>query len=89
MLETLTETEGRVLSLRTGIHGTGPFTLAEVADRLGIIPEQAKQIEAKALRKLRHPSRSKLLKSGVKSDSFTPTADCITEIYVHLAHPDS
>ena len=61
VLHTLTETEEKVMRLRCGLDGGKPLTLAEVEERLGLTRERIRQIEAKAWRKLRHPSRSKLL----------------------------
>ncbi len=62
VLETLTYREKRVLELRFGISGGHPHTLEEVGREFGVTRERIRQIEAKALRKLRHPSRSKRLK---------------------------
>ena len=62
VLETLTYREKRVLELRFGISAGHPHTLEEVGKEFGVTRERIRQIEAKALRKLRHPSRSKRLK---------------------------
>ncbi|MCB7320387.1 RNA polymerase sigma factor RpoD [Lacrimispora sp. 210928-DFI.3.58] len=62
VLETLTEREQRVLRLRFGIDDGRPRTLEEVGRQFHVTRERIRQIEAKALRKLRHPSRSKKLK---------------------------
>ena len=62
VLETLTYREKRVLELRFGIATGHPHTLEEVGKEFGVTRERIRQIEAKALRKLRHPSRSKKLK---------------------------
>jgi len=62
MLEDLTEREKEVLRLRFGLEDGHPYTLEEVGRRFGVTRERIRQIEAKALRKLRHPSRSKKLK---------------------------
>ncbi|MFP4015399.1 MAG: RNA polymerase sigma factor RpoD [Halanaerobiales bacterium] len=62
VLDTLTEREKRVLELRFGIEDGRPRTLEEVGKEFGVTRERIRQIEAKALRKLRHPSRSKKLK---------------------------
>lgn len=61
-LETLTEREQRVLRLRFGLDDGRPRTLEEVGKVFHVTRERIRQIEAKALRKLRHPSRSKKLK---------------------------
>ena len=62
VLETLTERESKVLILRFGLEDGRPRTLEEVGDIFHVTRERIRQIEAKALRKLRHPSRSKKLK---------------------------
>ncbi|HEX6970877.1 MAG TPA: RNA polymerase sigma factor RpoD [Limnochordia bacterium] len=62
VLDTLTSREERVLRLRFGLHDGRPRTLEEVGQVFGVTRERIRQIEAKALRKLRHPSRSKKLK---------------------------
>ena len=62
VLDTLTDREKRVLELRFGIEDGRSRTLEEVGKEFGVTRERIRQIEAKALRKLRHPSRSKKLK---------------------------
>lgn len=62
VLATLTPREAKVLSLRFGLEGGHPHTLEEVGKEFDVTRERIRQIEAKALRKLRHPSRSKKLK---------------------------
>ena len=62
VLTTLTEREAKVLSLRFGLEDGHPRTLEEVGKEFNVTRERIRQIEAKALRKLRHPSRSKKLK---------------------------
>ena len=62
VLETLTEREQKVLKLRFGLEDGHPRTLEEVGKEFNVTRERIRQIEAKALRKLRHPSRSKKLK---------------------------
>ena len=62
ILDTLTPRERRVLQLRFGLIDGHQRTLEEVGKRFGVTRERIRQIEAKALRKLRHPSRSKRLK---------------------------
>lgn len=62
VLQTLTPREEKVLSLRFGLEDGHPRTLEEVGKEFNVTRERIRQIEAKALRKLRHPSRSKKLK---------------------------
>ena len=62
VLKTLTPREARVLSLRYGLEDGNPKTLEEVGKEFNVTRERIRQIEAKALRKLRHPSRSKKLR---------------------------
>ncbi len=65
ILDTLTPREEMVLRLRYGIDDGHPRTLEEVGKEFGVTRERIRQIEAKALRKLRHPSRSKKLKDYI------------------------
>lgn len=62
LLETLTEREQRVLILRFGLEDGRSRTLEEVGKEFQVTRERIRQIEAKALRKLRHPSRARMLK---------------------------
>ncbi len=62
VLDSLTEREAKVLTLRFGLEDGRPRTLEEVGQEFKVTRERIRQIEAKALRKLRHPSRSKKLK---------------------------
>ena len=62
VLGTLTEREQKVLTLRFGLEDGRARTLEEVGKEFNVTRERIRQIEAKALRKLRHPSRSKILK---------------------------
>ncbi len=63
VLSTLTPREAKVIRLRFGLDDGRPRTLEEVGDVFKVTRERIRQIEAKALRKLRHPSRSKKLKA--------------------------
>ena len=65
VLNTLTEREGKVLRLRFGLEDGRQRTLEEVGKEFNVTRERIRQIEAKALRKLRHPSRSKILKDFI------------------------
>ena len=62
VMKTLTPREAKVLKLRFGLEDGKSRTLAEVGREFNVTRERIRQIEAKALRKLRHPSRSKKLK---------------------------
>jgi len=66
VLSTLTQREEKVLRMRFGIGEKSDHTLEEVGQDFEVTRERIRQIEAKALRKLRHPSRSKKLKSFVE-----------------------
>lgn len=61
VLGTLSDREAKVLRLRFGLAGSKPMTLEEVGREFGVTRERIRQIEAKALRKLKHPSRRKKL----------------------------
>jgi len=61
VLDTLTEREAKVLKMRFGLDGYKPMTLEEVGKAFGVTRERVRQIECKALRKLKHPSRRKKL----------------------------
>ena len=62
VLDTLSDREANILRLRFGIGGQKAMTLEEVGKEYGLTRERIRQIEAKALRKLRHPSRANILK---------------------------
>ncbi|MBP0979712.1 MAG: RNA polymerase sigma factor RpoD [Oscillospiraceae bacterium] len=62
IMDTLTDREARVLKMRFGFDDGKPKTLEEVGKEFDVTRERIRQIESKALRKLRHPSRSKKLK---------------------------
>ena len=62
MLGTCTDGERRVLKVRVGLIDGRSRTLEEVGKEFNVTRERIRQIEAKALRKLRHPSRARMLK---------------------------
>ena len=66
VFQTLSEREGKVLKMRFGLGGYRSMTLEEVGKEFGVTRERIRQIEAKALRKLRHPSRSKQLRAFIE-----------------------
>ena len=68
ILSTLTPREERVLRMRFGIDMNTDHTLEEVGKQFDVTRERIRQIEAKALRKLRHPSRAQNLKSFLDND---------------------
>ncbi len=67
VLASLTPREERVLRMRFGIGRNGDHTLEEVGQQFSVTRERIRQIEAKALRKLKHPSRSKVLRSFLQN----------------------
>ncbi|MBL8381752.1 MAG: RNA polymerase sigma factor RpoD [Burkholderiales bacterium] len=69
ILDTLTPREAKVLRMRFGIEMSTDHTLEEVGKQFDVTRERIRQIEAKALRKLRHPSRSERLKSFLEDNS--------------------
>ena len=82
VLDTLTEREEKVIRARFGLDNGKPKTLEEVGEMFNVGRERIRQIEAKALRKLRHPSRSKKLKEYL--DEEYP--DQINEDFVEELH---
>lgn len=62
VLSTLTPREARILRLRFGLHNGKQYTLEEVGQKFGLTRERIRQIEGKALRRLRHPRRSRHLR---------------------------
>lgn len=61
VLAGLSDREGKVLEMRFGLRGAKPMTLEEVGREFGVTRERIRQIEAKALRKLKHPSKRRML----------------------------
>lgn len=61
VLASLSDREAKVLKMRFGLNGARPMTLEEVGKKFGVTRERIRQIEAKALRKLKHPSKRKML----------------------------
>ncbi len=62
LLNTLTPREARILRLRFGLDNGRTYTLEEIGHKFGLTRERIRQIQMEALRKLRHPSRSRRLK---------------------------
>jgi RNA polymerase primary sigma factor len=62
VLATLSPREARILRLRFGLHNGRPYTLEEVGQKFGLTRERIRQIEGKALRRLRHPRRARQLR---------------------------
>ena len=77
ILKTLTPREEKVLKMRFGIDVASEHTLEEVGKDFSVTRERIRQIEVKALRKLRHPSRSKKLQSFFDKEIDIPPADTI------------
>jgi len=71
VLSSLTPREAKVLRMRFGIDMNTDHTLEEVGKQFDVTRERIRQIEAKALRKLRHPSRSDMLRSFLETDNDT------------------
>ena len=74
MLASLTPREERVLRMRFGIGMNTDHTLEEVGQQFSVTRERIRQIEAKALRKLKHPSRSRKLRASWITDASAATA---------------
>lgn len=77
VLKSLTPREEKVLKMRFGIDVASEHTLEEVGKDFSVTRERIRQIEVKALRKLRHPSRSKRLQSFFDKELDIPTSDTI------------
>jgi RNA polymerase primary sigma factor len=65
VLDSLTPREAKVMRMRFGIEMTSDHTLEEVGKQFDVTRERVRQIEAKALRKMKHPSRSDKLRSFI------------------------
>ncbi|MBN2403302.1 MAG: RNA polymerase sigma factor RpoD/SigA [Spirochaetes bacterium] len=63
VLETLTESERDILKMRFGLNGKKPMSLQQIGDKFNLSKERIRQIEKKAIRRLRHPSRIQQLKT--------------------------
>jgi RNA polymerase primary sigma factor len=74
VLSSLTGRESKVLRMRFGIDMNTDHTLEEVGKQFDVTRERIRQIEAKALRKLRHPSRSDMLRSFLDANDVPPTS---------------
>lgn len=66
VLSTLSPREARILRLRFGLDNDRPYTLEEVGQKFGLTRERIRQIEGKALRRLRHPCRARMLREYVE-----------------------
>jgi RNA polymerase primary sigma factor len=66
VLATLSPREARILRLRFGLHNGRPYTLEEVGQKFGLTRERIRQIEGKALRRLRHPRRARQLRDYLR-----------------------
>jgi RNA polymerase primary sigma factor len=71
VLKTLTPREEQVIKMRFGLGDGSEHTLEEVGQRFSVTRERIRQIEAKALRKLRHPSRSRMLKAFLEGTAMS------------------
>ena len=65
ILDTLSSREAEILKMRFGIDADKAMTLEEVGNHFGLSKERIRQIENKAIRKLRHPTRAKILKEAM------------------------
>jgi len=75
MLDDLTPKEARVLRMRFGIETHTDMTLEEVGNALGVTRERVRQIEAKAMRKMKHPNRSDALRQFLQPGDIQTTVD--------------
>jgi RNA polymerase primary sigma factor len=66
VLSTLSPREARILRLRFGLDNDRPYTLEEVGQKFGLTRERIRQIEGKALRRLRHPCRARMLREYIE-----------------------
>ena len=66
VLSTLSPREARILRMRFGLDHDRPYTLEEVGQKFGLTRERIRQIEGKALRRLRHPCRARILREYVE-----------------------
>ena len=90
VLDNLTEREAKVLKMRFGIDMASDHTLEEVGKQFDVTRERIRQIEAKALRKLRHPSRSEHLRSFLENDwLITTQITTIVWLFLCLKKPPS
>ena len=68
VMETLNDRERKILELRFGLVDNNPHTLEQVGRKFGVNRERIRQVEAKALRKLRHPSRANSIRKHIADD---------------------
>jgi RNA polymerase sigma factor (sigma-70 family) len=80
MLDSLTPREAKVLRMRFGIDTAADMSLEEVGTCFGVTRERIRQIEAKAIRKLKHPQRIDILRQFISDEYIKTTADKAREI---------
>jgi RNA polymerase primary sigma factor len=73
VLSTLSPREARILRLRFGLDNDRPYTLEEVGQKFGLTRERIRQIEGKALRRLRHPCRARMLREYIEPGRRIPS----------------
>lgn len=84
LVGTLTEREQKVIILRFGLDGEGSKPLYKVGNRLNLTKERVRQIEAKALRKLRYQSKPEKLKEFIEDSTYEPTIQGYEAYYTGL-----
>ena len=87
LLDTLSEKEQAVLKLLFGLCGNKPLTCAEIANHLAMEPEEVRRVCGKAIRKLRHPSRRKVILNR-KSDFLSAQVDSYKRLIAEVFDQD-